>query len=353
MDLFATARAIGCTLLMLAAAGAPARSQSLNLLIWESYISPTLIERWKQRTHSDINQIYFDSGDKRDSMLSNPNTTVDLAIIDGARIGVLGKRGLLTKLDQEVVPNLAMIAPRWRDSCGRYGASYFWGLAGILYRADKVSPAPNSWRDILQPAPAMNRHIAMLKDDDEILAAPLSFLRKPANTDNIDDLRSAFTLLKAQAPAVLTYDYIVTAQHDAPFMDKIYMALGSIGDRTLLNRDPRAMNAWHFAAPNDGSIIWMDCMAVLDRSAHRELALKFIDFLNEPANAAENSIYLKMPTPNVAAMSLLPEAIRDDPEIYPAPEIIARSQIKGPLAAATLQLRRRIVSALVSSNDAQ
>ena len=338
---------------MLAAAAAPARSETLTLLIWDTYISPRLIERWKQRTHSEINQIYFDSGDKRDSILSNPNIMVDLAVIDGARIDVLGKRGLLTDLHREGLPNLALIAPRWQNSCGHYGASYFWGMAGILYRADKVPAVPNSWSDMLHPAPAMNQHIAMLKDDDEILAMPLSFLGKPTNTDNLDDLRSAFGLLKAQAPSVLTYDYVATVQHNPPLMERVYMALGSTGDDTLLNRDPHAMNAWHFAVPKEGSIIWMDCLAALDKSAHRDLALKFIDFLNEPANAAENSIYLKMPTPNAAAMPLLPEAIRNDREIYPAPEIVARSQIKGPSAAATLQLRRRIVSALVSVNDAQ
>ena len=338
---------------MLAAAAAPARAQSLTLLIWEAYVSPRLIQLWKQRTHTDINQIYFDSGDGRDSMLSNPNSTVDLTIIDGARIGMLGRRGLLAELRQDALPNLALIEPRWRDACGRYGAPYFWGMDGILYRSDKVPLRPGSWQDLLRPVAAMDRHVTMLKDDDDILAAPLSFLGKPSNTDSIDDLRQAFALLKVQAPAVLTYDYILTAQQEPAFQGRIYMGMGYTGDRSSLNRDPRALNAWHFVTPREGSVIWTDCLAVLAKSAHRALALQFIDFLNEPANAAANSIYLQMPTPNTAAMKLLPDAIRNDPEIYPAPEIVARSQLKGVLPAATLQLRRRIVSALVNADDTQ
>ncbi len=353
MNMPAPARAIVGALLLLAAAAAPARAQSLTLLIWEAYVSPHLIQLWKQRTHTDINQIYFDSGDERDSMLSNLNSTVDLTIIDGARIGMLGKRGLLAELRQDTVANLALIAPRWRDACGPYGAAYFWGTDGILYRSDKLPLPPRSWQDLLHPAAAMDRHVTMLKDDDDILAAPLSFLGKPSNTDNVDDLRQAFALLKAQGPAVLTYDYIVTAQQEPAFRGRIYMGMGFTGDRSLLNREPGAMDAWHFATPREGSVIWTDCLAVLAKSPHRALALQFIDFLNEPANAAENSVYLQMPTPNTAALKLVPEAIRNDPEIYPSAEVIARSQLKGVLPAATLQLRRRIVSALVNADDAQ
>ena len=346
-------RAVGIILLMLAGAGAPARSETLNLLIWESYISPKVIERWKASTHTDINQIYFDSGDRRDSMLSNSGSTVDLAVIENARIGPLGGRGLLTALHQQELPNLALIAPQWREACGPYGAAYLWGTDGILYRSDRVAAAPTSWSDLLQPAASLHQHIAMLKDDDDLLAAPLSFLKRPTNTDDTDDLRRAFTVLKAQAPSVLTYNYVITAQQEPAFDGKIYMALGYTGDQITLNRNAAASGAWHFTTPREGSVIWADCLAVIDRSPHRALALKFIDFINEPENAAENARYLKLPTPNQAAMLLLPEAMRTDPEIYPQADIIARSQFRGSIPAATLQLRRRIVSALVSSNDAQ
>lgn len=338
---------------MLLGAGEPARSQSLNLLIWESYLSPRLIERWKALTHSDINQIYFDSGDKRDAILSNPNSIVDLTIIDDSRIGRIADSGLLSKLPQNKLPNLALIGSRWQDKCGHYGAAYFWGTSGILYRSDKVPVHPTSWRDLLQPADFLKQHIAMLKDDDDLLAVPMHFLNKPANTDNVEDLRRAFLLLKAQAPAVLTYDYIVTIQKNAPFTDKIYMALGNLGDQTTLNRDPSAGNAWRFVTPHEGSTIWMDCVAVVDRSLHRKLAMQFINFINEPDNAAENARYLKMPSPNAAALPLLPDAMLHDPEIYPMPDVIARSTFRGPLPEATLQLRRRIVSAVISANDPQ
>ncbi len=345
--------AAGTVLLMLAGAAAPARSQTLNLLIWETYISPRVIERWKALTHTDINQVYFDSGDKRDSMLSNPGSMIDLAIIENARIDPLGERGLLTALHTQSLPNLAFIAPRWRDACGPYGAAYFWGTDGILYRSDKVAVAPTSWPELLQPATGLRQHVAMLKDDDDLLAAPLSFLKRPTDTDDTGDLRRAFAVLEAQAPSVLTYDYIMTAQQQPAFAGKIYMALGYTGDQVALNRDAAAMNAWHFATPHEGSVIWVDCLAVVDKSRHRDLALKFIDFVNAPENAAEDALYLKLPTPNEAALRLLPDAMRTDPEIYPAADIMARSRLRRRVPATTLQLRRRIVSALVSSNDTQ
>ena len=343
----------GTVLLLLAGAVAPARSETLNLLIWESYISPEVIQRWQALTHTDVSQVYFDSGDKRDSILSNPASMIDLAIIENARIGPLGEHGLLSALDPQRLPNLTLIDPKWRTACGSYGAAYLWGIDGILYRRDKLAVAPASWPDLLQPAPWLQGHIAMLKDDDDLLAAPLSFLKRPTNTDNIDDLKRAFAVLKAQAPSVLTYDYVVTAQRASGFDGKIYMALGYTGDQVTLNRNAGGSASWHFAIPREGSVMWADCLAVVNRSRHRELALKFINFVNEPENAAENALYLKLPTPNRGALRLLPEAVRADPEIYPSAETMALSQLRGRVPAATLQLRRRIVSALTSSNDAR
>jgi len=340
-------------LLILAGAAAPARSETLNLLTWESYINPVLIERWKALSHTDINQVYYDNGDDRDLILSKSSSQIDIVVIENARIGHLGEHGLLTDLRQTPMPSMASDSPKSREACGSYGAPYLWGNDGILYRSDKVATPPTSWHDLLQPAAALHQHVAMLEDNDDLLAVPLLVLNKRTDTDNVADLRDGFNLLKVQAPSVLTFDYVITAEQEPAFKGKIYMALGYTGDQVVLNRNAPASARWRFVTPKEGTVIWVDCLAVIDHSARRDLALKFIAFLNEPQNAADNASYLNLPTPNDRALSLMGSAARNNPEIYPSADVIARSQLRGKIPEATLQLRRRMVSALASLHDAQ
>jgi len=60
-----------------------------------------------------------------------------------------------------------------------------------------------------------------------------------------------------------------------------------------------------------------------------------------------------MPTASTAALALLPQDIRSNPEIYAAPEILARSQLQEELTVQSVQARRRIISSLAQLSDAR
>ena len=48
---------------------APAYAETLNLLIWESYIDQKILDRWTEKTGVGVHQVYYDSGDARDEVL--------------------------------------------------------------------------------------------------------------------------------------------------------------------------------------------------------------------------------------------------------------------------------------------
>lgn len=331
----------------------PAKAESLNLLIWESYISDEVVARWKARTGVEVNQIYFDSGDKRDEIISRPESDIDLVLVNDKGARRFGKRGLLEPLDDADVPALGNVAPRWRETCGAHAAAYFWGTVGIAYRSDRISVSPMSWLDLLEPAPGVRGRIAMLADPDDLLIPPLIVSGKSVNTSDVADLKAAFTLLKAQAPSVLTYDYVITAVQDPRYRDRIDMALAYSGDQHTLNDGSGDGHPWRYVVPEEGSLLWVDCLAAMARSPRLATALRFIDFLNEPEHAAQNALSLNMPSPNVAAVALLPEAMRNDRQIFPPEDVLANSQLVEDLALDVAQTRRRIVSALANFHESQ
>ncbi|MBB2200493.1 polyamine ABC transporter substrate-binding protein [Gluconacetobacter tumulisoli] len=328
-----------------------ARAVSLNLLIWEWDLAPSLAKAWTGTTGTDLNQIIFDNGERRDLLIANVEAPIDMAVIDSAHIDALGQRGLLVDQDRYPLPPESRSEARWRSMCGRYGVPYIWGATGIVYRTDRLATPPESWADLLRPAAALAGHIAMTDDEEEIMAAALGFLGRPMYSGDVEDLKRAFAVLKAQVPAVLTYSLPVTAQQEKSFHDRIFIGLGNSGDQRTLNMTSDGARPWRFVTPRDGAVLWVDCLAVLTRSRHPDLAERFVAFLARPDNAARNAIFLQQPPTNLRAAALLPRDMRADPQIYPPAGIPV--EYRRPVPTDSLQLRRRIMSALVAIHDAQ
>ena len=327
------------------------RAETLNLLIWEKYISDKVLARWTEETGVSVRQIYFDSGDDRDRLIADPNTDIDLAILNENVTGLYSRNGMLVEVSEKTVPSAGNSVARWRERCSGYGIPYFWGTLGIAYRADRVATPPTSWVDLLSPAPALAGHVAMVSTYDDLLTPPLILAGKSASTEDENDLKQAFETLKAQAPSVGTYTYIVTSAQDSAIGDTLHMALAYSGDQFTLSEV--TSHPWKYAVPKEGSVLWVDCLGANANSPRRDLALKFLDFVNRPEVAAENALDLSMPTANAAAIPLLPPEMRDNPEIFPPEETVAASQFYNEYPASVIQLRKRIVSAVMSIHDAR
>lgn len=335
------------------AAAGPACAETLNLLIWEAYLDDGILADFTRQTGIEVRQTYYDSGDARDEILSDPNSNVDLVVTSENGAKLYGNRGVLAPLDPAAVPSAADYPQDWTRRCGGYGLPYLWGTMGILYRSDQVTTLPSSWADLMMPAEYLRGHIAMYKDHAEAFVAPLMLLGKSVNANDNETLKQAYEVMKAQSPFVLTYNYIITSIQSPEIGQRIYMALGYSGDQHVLNDKMASPGLWRYVVPKEGTLSWLDCIAVSERSRHREAALKLFDFITNAENAARNAKSLNMPTASAAALALLPVEMRTDPEIYTAPDILARSQFQEELTVQSVQARRRIISSLAQFSDAR
>lgn len=327
------------------------RAETLNLLIWEEYISENVLRRWTDETGVEVRQIFFDNGEDRDRLIADPNADIDLAILNENISALYSRNGMLVEVTEETVPSAGNSIGRWRERCFGHGIPYFWGTLGIVYRADKFETPPTSWTDILDPAPHLSGHIAMLSTYDDILTPPLILAGKSASTVNEAELKDAFETLKHQIPSVKSYDYIVTSVQDTSIGGELHMALAYSGDQFILS--DITSQTWKYALPEEGSVLWVDCLAAMERSPRRDLAVRFLDFINQPDVAAQNAGDLSTSSTNAAALPLLPTEMRDNPEIYPSEETIAASQFYSEYPASIIQLRKRILSAILSIHDSR
>jgi spermidine/putrescine transport system substrate-binding protein len=328
-----------------------AKAETLNLLIWESYIDQKLLEEWTTQTGVTVHQVLYDNGEMRDELLSDPDNDIDLVIISERQASTFGRRGVIEPLTDQNVSYLADYEPQWLDRCNGYGVPYLWGTAGILYRSDKVVQAPTSWQALLKPSPDLKGHIAMFDDNTDAFIAPLMLLGASLNTTDESDLRAAFEVLKTQAPFVRTYEYVISSTQNESFGDDLYMAFGYSGDQFVLNGREGTPGLWRYVVPEEGTMSWVDCMSVVAKSSKKAMALKLLEHIGSAEGAAANSIALNMPTPNTEALALLPVGLRNDPAIYPPESAVAQSERLESMTAEALQTRRRIVNALITFHD--
>ena len=330
-------------------------AQTLTILTWDAYFSSALVTAWEARTGATIKQIVFDKEEVRNSMLGNVREgSLDLVLIDQVSASLFGERGLLLPVRQYTgTANLRHLDSRWVQTCGDYASPYFWGSMGLVYRSDKVTAPPDSWQALLNPEPQLVGHIGMIDNYVDTLAPSLLVRGESINTGDEALLSAVYDELRALIPGILTFEYALSFVGTDARADDLHLALGYSGDHLELNRLANT-NTWEYVVPKEGTALWIDCMAVLEGSANKALALDFLNFLNAPEVAAENSLSLGIASPNQAAIALQPEAFRNDPLVYPDEKAFGLFQeYDKDITINNMMVRNRITSALVNLHEAQ
>lgn len=329
--------------------------QTLTILNWDAYLSEAAIAQWEASTGASIRQIYFDNDETRNSLLTSyDQRAIDLVIIDQVTAPVFGRRGILLPLSEyQDTPNLRHIDPMWQAQCGEFSTPYLWGTMGLVYRKDTLAKAPDSWRDLLTPSIALSGHIGLLEDYIDTLAPSLLVRGADINSSDEALLAEVFAEMRNLLPSVLTFDYPITFVGESPEADNLHLALAYSGDQLELN-ELSGGDLWQYVIPNEGTVLWVDCLAVLSTSQNQALAFNFLNFMNSPDIAAANSEALSVATTNAAALPLQSEDFRSDPLIYPDEETLSNSQnYDYDMDNANVRLRNRITSSLVNIHESE
>ncbi len=330
-------------------------ANTLTILTWEAYFADETIAQWEARTGAQINQVHFDSDDVRNSILFTAEVNqIDLVTIDPVTAAIFSKQDTFLNIHQhESLPNLRHANAQWMQLCGPYTSPYLWGTLGLLYRQDKLASPPSSWRELLYPSPELQGHIGLLANYGDTLAPSLVLRNESASTNEEPLLQEVFAELKNLLPSVLSFDYSITYLNNNPMDEELHLALGYSGDDKVLNNITKQDN-WDYIIPDEGSMMWGECLGILKNAPQAELALDFINFLNIPEIAARNSEAIGIATTNDAGFDLQSSAFRNDSTLQPNEEITQKLQhYSGEYSKKGVLLRNRIITTLEELHESQ
>ena len=94
----------------------------------------------------------------------------------------------------------------------------------------------------------------------------------------------------------------------------------------------------HFVYPQEGFVIWVDCLAIPTHPPHLKEAYQFINFLLNPQVAAKIALTEGYAMTNLEGMKILPKTIVSNPISYPEINTLKRGTFQRDLGEETLEL---------------
>ena len=309
----------------------------LNVYNWSDYIGETTVDDFQKATGITVRYDVYDSNETLEAKLMAGTTGYDIVVPSGSFLGRQIQAGIYQKIDKSKLKNYGNIDPQILEALAtfdpgnEYAVPYFWGTVGIGINVDKVKErlgdnAPIDSLDLLFKPEYADKlkdcGISMLDAPSDMFQTALKYLGKDPHSKSEEDYAAVEQLFAGIRPDV---KYFHSSQYINDLANgELCAVIGWSGDVFIAAaRADEAKNNVHldYRIPKEGSLLWVDSLAIPKDAKNVDNALKFIDYLNDPQVAANGVNYVSYASPNLAALDKVEPEIKDNPAIYPTEDV--------------------------------
>lgn len=357
-----------------AAAAAPApppgHAGTISVCNWSDYIGKDTLGAFEAKTGLQVDYCTYANNDALVERLKASPRAYDVVFPTATPYArELVADGRLAELDKRLLPNLSHLDPAIlaeladSDPGNAHLVPYMWGTTGLGVNVDRVRAALgpsaplDSWGLLFNPANAARLSkcgIGVL--ESSLDSVPPALFWKGMDPRDFSD--GANDTVHATYDAIRPYirkfengNDLITGLANGSYC----LVLTYSGD--VQQARARAMEAAaktgdkapdiRYVIPREGAIRWIDTIAIPKDAPHPEAALRFMNYLMEPAVIAGISDEVAYANANAAATPLVDKAITGDPGIYPPPAVRAKLANAGRPDAAQAKARARVWDLIV------
>ena len=263
--------------------------QRLVLLVRQDYMDEAILEDFRKEFGVTVVEQNYQDNEQLLRRLKRQNKC-DVLITSGSMIQEMEERGFLLEIDHVLTnrPNLAQPIGGRLPYDLRFCIPYTWRSLGIGYVSEHETEIPESWRVIFEPGPEaadrLKDKIIMFNEPRYVIGTALLYLGFSPNSTNLTEIQKAGELLLKQRPLVGEYsehdsrEELVKAQSTMAQALSSDIAIGARQNHTL-----------RFAIPKEGTVVFVDNLAIPTICENKELAALFVGFLIRPDIAARVS----------------------------------------------------------------
>lgn len=312
--------------------------EELRILTSARITPPGLVERFERENNIRLRFEYYESPEAMAAYLQT-RPRGDLALLRGYYVQTLVENGQISRLSPGLLPNLKNLSPRPRktgfDPEGAYSIPYIQGLIGIIFRRDLLGEGKPTWEHVFGQDTG-SIPFALTNQPRDALGAALIYLGFSYNSTSPAAIGRAAVLL-SQLTAHPAFMGFLDQDETRRYLREnfIYVAVSYSNLAVVAMSENPGLD---FAVPPGGGVAWSYVYVLNRASVKVEAAHKWLNYLMEPAVAAEISTWNRATSPNLAARPLMPPEIRDNPALYPPEPVWAEAELPRSLGPEAEQL---------------
>jgi spermidine/putrescine transport system substrate-binding protein len=298
-------------------------SGTLSLCTWPNYHNQANLDRFAKETGVPVNVTIFGSNEEMLAKLQAGGTGWDVFVPTNYTISTYVKLGLIDPLDLSKLPNFDAKANDARFTGegtvdGKvYAVPKDWGTTGYAVNTKTVTQDMTTWKQFWDLTQTDYTGKVTVHDYQlTTIGNALKYYGYSFNSVDPKELADAEKLLMAVKPHLfaITSDYQPAIRNG----DAV-MAMCWTGDAVQLSRDIPEVK---YVIGREGGEIWTDFFAIPKEAPNKDAAYAFIDFLETPEVNAKEVEAHGYPSTDSRVTPLLPDAIKNNPVLYPAAELL-------------------------------
>jgi len=287
-------------------------ANELHLYTWADYIKPELVEKFEAAHQCKVVIDTFDANESMYAKVRAGASGYDIILPSSYMVKLMASQGLLTALDHSKLPALKNIDPevlaKVGDSKMEYAVPYATSYGVLAYRKDRIKDPQPSWS--MLDRTDLGRKACILNDMRETLGAALKFLGHSINTRDEKELAAARDVV------------IGWKQHIAKFDNEQYKSAIDAGEFILVHGYSGDLfqvvsenDKVGILMPKEGMTMACDELVIPKGAANPELAYAWINFILDPANAAENMEFMGYLMPNTEGLKKVSPDFLSNPAV--------------------------------------
>jgi spermidine/putrescine transport system substrate-binding protein len=312
------------SLLLLSLLSVSAFAETLHVYTWADYASPDVVKKFEKQQGCKVFIDTFDSNESMFAKFKAGATGYDLVFPTAYMIQVMHAQGMLADLDHAKLPNLknidSAVLAKVIDQKMAHSVPYTFAYATIAVRKEKINDAEPTWA--MFDRAALAGRVTLLDDMRESIGAALKSLGHSINTRDDAQLAAARDVLIRWKKNIARFDNEgYKAGIDSA---EFHLVHGYSGDLFQVQMENPKVE---ILIPREGVTIGCDEMVIPKTAKQPALAHALINFLLDPAIAAENMEWMGYYCPNTPAKARLSAEFLANPAITIPADLAAKCEV--------------------------
>jgi spermidine/putrescine transport system substrate-binding protein len=302
-------------------AGSATAAGQLFIYNWTDYTAPDLLKKFEKETGIKVTLDTYDSNETLLAKLKAGGGGYDIAIASHNFIPIMIKEGLLHKVNASKLKGYANIAGQWKNPAWDPGNVYSipWQTGTTSFAVDTAvyKGDINTYKVLFDPPPELQGSVAMFGAPDEVISFANAYLGFEQCNENGSQMKKVLELLLKQKPHVKVYNSDGIKERLVSGDIAIHQTWNGYAMRARAEKP-----SIQYAYPEEGVIFWMDSLIVPKGAKNIDSALKFMEFMMQPENAALQTNFARYANGISGSEAFL------DKELKTAPEIVVPDGVK-------------------------